>query len=113
MGELFVKNIGKIVSLGFLIVFLLGSFNPVFGDTGEEENIYLNFSFSSPVFEKTTIKGGIYDIIKIEDLPNTYDLGIPRLPVKAVKILLPQAILMSRTGWINLPAIAGNFLNEI
>ncbi len=73
------------------MLFLLVSISPVFGENSEgEDYIFLFFSFSDPVFENSNIKGKIYDIVKIDNLKNTNDFGIPRLPVKSVKILLPQ-----------------------
>ncbi len=81
----------KIISLSVLFLFLFGTTISVLGQNNRyQEDIIVNFSFSNPVFERTSIKGNIYDVVKINNLPNTNDLGIPRLPVKSVRILLPQ-----------------------
>jgi hypothetical protein len=85
------KNVGKLFTISVLILFLFGTTIPVFGVNNEQnEIIVLDYSFSSPLTEKITIKNEIYDRIRIDGLSNTNDLGIPRLPVKPVKILLPQ-----------------------
>jgi len=85
------KKTGSILTIAFVVIFLLGTFNPVFGGaSNKDEDIYLNFNFSKPVFDKTSIKGESFDLVRIDEMPITNDLGIPRLPVKSVRILLPQ-----------------------
>ena len=55
-----------------------------------DNKIILEFSFSKPIIEKSNVDGDIITTVTIEDLPNTHDLGKPILPVKPVRILLPQ-----------------------
>lgn len=91
VGVKFMKNASKLFAIGILTMFLFGTTIPVFGVNSEQnEIIVLEYSFSSPVIEKTAIRNEIYDRIRVDGLFNTNDLGIPRLPVKPVKILLPQ-----------------------
>lgn len=91
MGVKFMINTKKLFSISVFILFLFGVTIPVFGvNSTQNEIIVLDFSFSSPILEKTTIRNEIYDRIRIDGLSSTNDLGIPCLPVKPVKILLPQ-----------------------
>ena len=52
--------------------------------------IVLEFSFSEPIFEKTNIDENIFTAVSINNLSKIHDLGKPILPVKSVRVLLPQ-----------------------
>lgn len=85
------KNISKLFAVGILMLFLFASVTPVPGTNNEPEyNIVLDFTFSKPQLKGIQVKSGIYDRVTVEGLLNTYDLGKPCLPVKPLKILLPQ-----------------------
>ena len=66
---------------------------PVFGDNTKDQNnndIIFDFSFSKPEIEKVEIKGELFDRVIIDGLSNTGNFQEPCLPVKPLKILLPQ-----------------------
>jgi len=86
-------KINKFLTIVILTLFLIASMTSAFGikKTSEQtEDLIFEFSFTKPKLEKITVKGEIYDRITIDSLLNSYDLGEPCLPVKPVKILLPQ-----------------------
>jgi hypothetical protein len=65
----------------------------VFGNSTLDESnneIIFDYSFSIPNIEKVEINGEIFDRITIEGLSNTCNYQEPCLPVKPLKILLPQ-----------------------
>jgi hypothetical protein len=66
-----------------------------------DSKIILEFSFSKPIIEKSYFDGNIITTVTIEDLPNTHDLGKPILPVKPVRILLPQGTEVNNIEVIN------------
>lgn len=66
-----------------------------------DNKIILEFSFSKPILEKSNFYGNIITTVTIEDLPNTHDLGKPILPVKPVRILLPQGTKVNSIDVIN------------
>ena len=85
------KIVGRFITIGILLIFIAGSFGHAFGEKiNEKNNIVLDFNFSNPIVEEYFFNEKSYDFIKVQGLPNTNDLGIPRLPVKSVRILLPQ-----------------------
>ena len=87
------KSVNKILIIGILAMFLLATVTPALEIKSKnlnEEVIVLDFSFSEPRLEKISIKDGIYDRISADGLPNTNDFREPRLPVKPLRILLPQ-----------------------
>jgi PKD repeat protein len=59
------------------------------GDSGGN-NIELDFSFEEPVMKSVIIQGQVYDRIEMKGLPMYNDPGKPRLPIKPVRVLLPQ-----------------------
>ena len=90
------KHINRFFIIGIVTVFLFTSITSAFElyQTMEKNKdinvITLDFSFSKPIFEKIKIKNEIFDRVTIDDLPNTHAYNIPSLPVKPVRILLPQ-----------------------
>ena len=87
------KSVNKILIIGILAMFLLAtvaSALEIKNKTLNEEIIVLDFSFSEPRLEKINIKNRVYDRISADGLPNTNDFREPRLPVKPLRILLPQ-----------------------
>ncbi len=86
------RNIGKLFAIGILTLFLFSSTTSVFGINHEVEdnNIVFDFSFSEPQFENIEVKGDIYKRVAIDGLPNAHDFRKPCLPVKPLRILLPQ-----------------------
>jgi len=87
------KSVNKILIIGILAMFLLATAAPALeikSKTLNEEIIVLDFSFSEPQLEKISVKDGIYDRISVDGLPNINDFREPRLPVKPLRILLPQ-----------------------
>jgi hypothetical protein len=87
------KNINKILTAGILMLFLLATLTialKIENVTQDAETVILDFSFSKPQLEKINIKEEMYDRVTIEGLSNTCNYKEPCLPVKPVKILLPQ-----------------------
>ena len=54
------------------------------------DDIILDFYFSEPILENIDNDEVTLTSVIVEDLPNTHDLGNPILPVKPVRILLPE-----------------------
>ncbi|PNX47200.1 MAG: hypothetical protein BV456_11295 [Thermoplasmata archaeon M8B2D] len=87
------KNIYKILILLSITILISTNTTNVFGSQNQksfDNKIILDFSFSKPVIEKSNVDGNIITSVTIQDLPNTHDLRKPVLPVKPVRILLPQ-----------------------
>ena len=93
------KSLNKIIIIGFLAMFLLATVTPALeikSKTLNEEIVVLDFSFSEPLLENINIKDRAYDRITVDGLPNTNDFIEPRLPVKPVRVLLPQGRSMKK-----------------
>lgn len=60
----------------------------------EPTEILLNFSFPEPVITQVLINDTWYDQVTMEGAPTFGDTGTPLLPVKPLKILLPQKGVM-------------------
>ena len=73
-----------------LMVTSLGQALEIKNMVEHSECITFDFSFSEPRLEEIDVRHGIYDRVTVDDLPNTYDYGKPCLPVKPVRVLLPQ-----------------------
>ncbi|RLF50312.1 MAG: hypothetical protein DRN24_06755, partial [Thermoplasmata archaeon] len=90
------RYVNRFFIIGIVVVFLFTTATSAFEiyQTIEKnkdiETITLDFSFSKPKLEKIKIKNKIFDRVTIDSLQNTYGLNKPSLPVKPVKILLPQ-----------------------
>ena len=56
----------------------------------EQSEIELSYFFSEPVITQVLINDTWYDQVTMEGAPTFGDTGIPLLPVKPLKILLPQ-----------------------
>jgi len=87
------KNVDKILIIWFLAMFLLATVTPALeikNKTLDEDMIVLDFSFSKPRLEKTNIKNVEYDRIIVDGLPSVNDFRESRLPVKPVRVILPQ-----------------------
>jgi len=82
------KIVGIFVCM--LIVTSLGQALEIKNMVEHNECLTFDFSFSEPKLEKINVKHGVYDRVTIDDLPNTNDYGRPCLPVKPVRVLLPQ-----------------------
>ena len=81
--------------IGILICLLLIGVSTisVFGTTTNDEKndtMMFEFSFSLPNIEKVEIHGDLVDKVTITGLSNTDNYQDPCLPVKPLKILLPQ-----------------------
>jgi len=87
------KSVNSILIIWILAMFLLAIVTPALeikSKTLDEERIVLDFFFSEPRLEKINIKGKVYDRITVDELPNINDFRESRLPVKPVRVLLPQ-----------------------
>ncbi len=87
------KILYKFLLIILITVLLFSSITNVFGfqNTNTIDNkIMLEFSFSKPIIEKSNVNGKIITTVTIENLSNSHNLGKPILPVKPVRILLPQ-----------------------
>jgi len=90
------KRINKIIITSVIFLFVCSNIIPnVYSknDSQVESNkdITLTYAFDRPTIEKIQCNGYIYDKVTIKDLPNSYGLNQPRLPVQSVKILIPYA----------------------
>ncbi|MFO7677834.1 MAG: C25 family cysteine peptidase [Thermoplasmatota archaeon] len=65
-----------------ILIFMLNS--------AQATEIEMDFSFEEPDITELTISDETYHDVKIDGLKTTGDTGLPLLPVKTVKILLPQ-----------------------
>jgi hypothetical protein len=93
MGVKEMAQYKKYFSIGVLILFLIVTTTNVLGinyNTIENNEIVLNFTFSEPTLEKIEINEQIFHRITVKELPNSGDIGKPCIPVKPVKVLLPQ-----------------------
>ncbi len=73
-----------------VIILFIGGGHLVFAENENSDIIKLNFSFLEPAITQINISNITYDQVSIEGLPNYIDPGIPILPMKPVKIQLPQ-----------------------
>jgi hypothetical protein len=83
----------KIIGILICMLLIVVSAGTVFGNSTADENnneIIFDNSFSKPTIEKVEIKGEIFDRVTIDGLSNTGNYQEPCLPVKPLKILLPQ-----------------------
>ena len=85
------KIIVVLLSIFFIIISFSVTIN-VFASQkiSSSDKIILEFSFSKPIIEQLKVDEDIITTVTIESLQNTYDLGKPIIPVKPVKVLLPQ-----------------------
>lgn len=84
------ENIKKLLTICILSLFLISMMTPVLGTQESNDDIVFDFTFSKPQIEKITYEGETYNRITIDGLENNFKLGAPSLPVKPLKILLPQ-----------------------
>jgi hypothetical protein len=92
-GESKMKKIDIILVFGIVILFFSMATISCFGvnsSIDQSDDIVFNFIFSNPKIEKITLKNTTYDRITIKELQNTNDYRTSCLPVKPVRILLPQ-----------------------
>ena len=83
----------KIIDILICLLLLVVSTVPIFGSNTVEENntnILFDYSFPIPQIEKAEINGEIFDRVTIDGLSNTCNYQEPCLPVKPLKILLPN-----------------------
>ena len=84
------KIIRMLVGLLFIgLPFVTVSSNNIITDFSTDINC--TYSFSKPIISKALIKEKIFDKVTIDGLSNTCNYQQPCLPVKPLKILLPQA----------------------
>ena len=81
------NKIGKILIIGIFLVFITSNISLGFQIEKQKDNnliFSLEFDFPEPI-----VIDDIVDSVKMGDLPVQYDLNLPCLPVKPVRILLP------------------------
>ena len=88
------KSLQQLFIWGVVTLFIcssvaIGVKNQSCGSTDNLNAITLDFTFSTPSIEQILVDDDVYDMVNINDLPNTCVLDKPRLPVKPVKLLLP------------------------
>ncbi len=85
------KKIRILLSIFFILINFSASIN-VFGfqETNTDNRIILEFSFPKPIIEKLNVNGNNITKVTVEGLSYSNDLGKPILPVKPVKVILPQ-----------------------
>lgn len=82
---------------GILIIIsilLIAVMQPISAETAPEGEILLNFSFQEPVITEVNISNTTYHRVTMEGLPIPNVTGCPLLPVKPVRVLLPQKSIL-------------------
>lgn len=83
----------KIIGILICLLLLVMPIVPILGNSTVDEGnngIIFDYSYSKPTIEKVEINGEIFDRVTIDGLLNTCNYQEPCLPVKPLKILLPQ-----------------------
>jgi len=82
-----IKSFSVIVTVLMLVVIIPTS---IIAQGQDETAIYLEYNFMKPIVTSKGGYDGISDSITIEGLEKLQDTGIPMLPVKPIRVLLPQ-----------------------
>ena len=93
MGVIEMKQYEKYFAITVFMLFLTGAASNVLGinpAVKENDEIILDFDFSEPNIETFERNEQVFHRIKIDGLSNSGDINKPCLPVKPVKVLLPQ-----------------------
>jgi hypothetical protein len=82
------KNFGA----GFIIILFILSIILIHSTSAEAvgEKIVLSFSFTEPEITEKNISSITYHRVSVQNLYNINEPGFPILPMKSLKILLPQ-----------------------
>jgi len=98
MGVIGMKQYEKYFAITVFMLFLAVATNNVLGtnhDIKENNEIILDFNFSEPDIETFERNEQVFHRITIDGLSNSADINKPCLPVKPVKVLLPQGTTLA------------------
>ena len=65
-------------------------------DINNKENIYLNYQFNKPFYSTVKIFNDEFARLQLEELPLSGNEGEPRIPVKPLRILLPESTTVEK-----------------
>ncbi|MDH7507254.1 MAG: hypothetical protein QHH15_05665 [Candidatus Thermoplasmatota archaeon] len=91
MNKEYFFRLKLLIGIIFIITALVSlniNFPSVKGDV--EDEIVLNFCFQEPIITEVNISNSTYHNVTMNGTYTVGGLGLPMLPVKSLKVLLPQ-----------------------
>jgi len=89
-GIKFWKEIEATILVITTTILIISIIHPTIAEGGSEGDIVLSFSFQEPLITEENISNITYHIVRMNETYPQYSIGYPLLPVKPLKILLPQ-----------------------